>query len=100
MATSYASFGLLFNSILLDELKISEESFCDKEIVLEDNVSLDEYGVGIYINPLGENENSYQVIRALIERYNYDFDIYSTFDGMAIQSLEEEKARVRSLHIK
>ena len=51
VSTSYASFGIIFDASLLNNLKISDIAFCDKEIVIEDNIPLDEYAVGIYINP-------------------------------------------------
>ncbi len=100
VATSYSNLGLLFSPELLDELKICSEAFCDKEIVFEDNISLDKYGVGIYVNPLNINNASYQVIRDLIVKYDYKFNIFSIYDGLEIQALDEEKIRVRKLYIK
>ena len=34
VATDYAKFGILLEPKLLDELAISDDTFCDKEIVI------------------------------------------------------------------
>lgn len=100
VATSYSNFGILFDPRLLGELTISDTSFCDREIVLEDNISIDKYGIGIYINPLNVGEDCFQIIRTLIKKRNYAFNIVSIFDGVPIESLTEEKDRVKRLAFK
>lgn len=100
VATSYSKFGLLFKPDLLDELTVSDFSFCDREIVIEDNISVDKYGVGIYINPFGVSEECFQVIKELIKKHHYGFPIVSVFDGVEIESLSEEQDRAKRMSLK
>lgn len=100
VATSYSKFGILFDPRLLDELTISDISFCDKEIVIEDNISIDQYGIGIYINPLDMSENCLQIIKELIKKHKYNFDVVSVFDGTIIESFTEKKDRAKGLSLK
>ncbi len=98
VATKYSKFGFLLNPKLLKELTIAEEAFCDKEILISDNISIRKYGIGIYINPIELNEYSYQVITKLIKKYNYDFDIINQYDGTIINSLQKEKEKCKKLN--
>ena len=100
VATAYSKYGLLLSPKLLDELTISDVVFCDKEIVLEDNISLDKYGVGIYINPMEIQDESFGIIKQLIEKYGYDYDIISIFDSAIVESLEEEREKINKLSLK
>lgn len=100
VATSYSNFGVLFDPRLLDELPISESSFCDREIVVEDNISLDTYGVGIYVNPFGVTEAGFENIKTMLKGNDYDFSVVSVYDGAVITSLDEEKERVQRLSLK
>ena len=100
VATSYSNFGVLFDPRLLDELPISKSSFCDREIVVEDNISLDAYGVGIYVNPFGVTEAGFETIKTMLKGNDYDFDVVSVYDGAVIASLDEEKERVQRLSLK
>lgn len=100
VATLYSRFGILLNPKLLEELTISDVSFCDNEIVLEDNISLDKYGIAIYINPLSISDNCFEAIKRLIKKYNYEFDIVSVFDGTIIELFNEEKNGVKRLRLK
>lgn len=100
VATAYSKFGILLSPKLLDELTISDDTFCDKEIVIEDNISIDQYGVGIYINPIEIQEKSFQTIKNLIERYGYEFDIFSLFDSAVVSSLNEEREKIKKLSLK
>ena len=97
VATEYSKFGILLTPRLLDELRIDDNAFCDKEILIADNISIDKYGVGIYINPIKMSEDSYQIISSLIKKYNYGFNIIDLFDGAIVESLEEEKAKIKKL---
>ena len=97
VATRYSKFGVLLSERLLSELTINEDTFCDKEVLIEDNISIDEYGIGIYINPITIDENSYQTIGHLIKKYNYIFGIIDLFDGTIVQSLEEEKQKCKKI---
>lgn len=100
VATSYSRFGILFDPRLLDDLIISGVSFCNQEIVIEDNISIDKYGLGIYVNPLEISDNCLRIIKELIKKHEYNFDIVSVFDGTTIGSLSEEKDRTRRLLLK
>lgn len=95
VATSYSRFGILFKPELLNELTVSDISFCDREIVIEDNISIDKYGIGIYINLFGITEECFQTIKSLIKKYNYGFRIVSVFDGIGIESLSKERERAK-----
>lgn len=97
VATDYAKFGILLDPKLLDELAISDDIFCDKEIVIEDNISIDKYGVAIYINPLYINEEMCQMIEKLIKKYNYPFNIINIIDGSIVKSIDEEQITVKTL---
>ena len=97
VATEYSKFGILLTPRLLDELTIDDDAFCDKEIPITENISIDQYGVGIYINPIRINEGVYQIIRNLIKKYNYDFNIINMFDGAVVKSFEEERTKTREL---
>lgn len=100
VATTYAQYGLLFDSKILDELPIYKNSFCDKEILIEDNISLDKYGVGMYANCTNLDNETFLKIKNLITKYNYDYNIYSIFDGTLITTLNEEKVRIQKLSLK
>lgn len=97
VATDYAKFGILLEPKLLDELTISDDTFCDKEIVIEDNISIDKYGVAIYINPLYIDVEMCQMIARLLKKYNYTFDIINILDGSAIKSTDREQIIVKRL---
>ena len=97
VATYYAKFGILLAPKLLDELTISDDTFCDKEIVIEDNISIDEYGVAIYINPLYINAEVCAIIAELLKKYNYTFNIISVLDGSVIKSINEEQIVPKTL---
>lgn len=97
VATDYAKFGILLDPKLLDELTISDDSFCDKEIVIEDNISIDKYGIAIYINPLYINEGMCQTIAKHLKKYNYNFNIISIIDGSIVKSIDEEQITVKTL---
>lgn len=97
VATEYAKFGILIDPKLLDELPISDDTFCDKEIVIEDNISIDKYGVAIYINPLYINEEMCQTISKLLKKYNYTFNIINIPDGTIVKSITEEQTTGKTL---
>lgn len=97
VATEYSKFGILLDPKLLEELSIYHKTFCDKEIVIIDNISIDKYGVAIYINPIKVSENSFQRIRNFIKKYNYDFNIINLFDGTIVESIDEEKEKIKKL---
>lgn len=97
VATDYAKFGILFEPKLLDELTINADTFCDKEIVIEDNLSIDKYGVAIYINPLYINEEICKMIAKLLKKYNYTFNIINILDGSIIKSIDKEQTNVKAL---
>lgn len=82
---------------LLNELTISDDTFCDKEIVIEDNISIDEYGVAIYINPLYINAEVCTIIAELLKKYNYTFNIINILDGSVIKSINEEQIVPKTL---
>lgn len=100
VATVYSKFGILLNPTLLNELIISDISFCGNEILIEDNISLDKYGIGIYINALSVSESCFQIINESIKNNGYNFSIVSVFDGKIIESIIEEKNRVKRLELK
>lgn len=95
VSTEYSSLGILLNPKLLSELKISDFTFCDKEIVIEENISLDEYAIGIYINPTKINDTTFDTIKRLIQNYGYEFNIYNIFDGSIIWQFNDEKEKVK-----
>lgn len=97
VATNYAKFGFMLTPKLLDELAICNNTFCDKEIVIEDNISIDEYGVAIYINPLYINDNACAIIAGLLKKYNYSFNIINILDGSVIKSVNEEQIVSKTL---
>lgn len=97
VATKYSKFGILLDSRLLDELTIDEDTFCDKEVLIADNISIDEYGTGIYINPMTISDESYQALRSLIRKYGYSIDVIDVFDGAVVQALDEEQEKVKRL---
>ena len=97
VATDCAKFGILLEPKLLDELTISDDAFCDKEIVIEDNISIDKYGVAIYINPLYINEEVCQIIAKLLKKYNYTFNIINILDGSIVKSTYDEHTTVKTL---
>lgn len=97
VATDYAKFGILLDPKLLDELIINNDTFCDKEIVIQDNISIDKYGVAIYINPLYVNEEICQIITNLLKKYNYIFNIINIFDGSIIKSIDDKQTNIKTL---
>ena len=97
VSTNYAKFGILLYPKILDELTISDVTFCDKEIVIEDNISLDKYGVAIYINPLYINEEMCQMIAKLLKKHSYTFNIINILDGNIIKSIDEEQMTIKTL---
>lgn len=97
VATNYAKFGILLDPKLLDELIIKADTFCDKEIIIEDNISIDKYGVAIYINPLYINEEMLQMIANLLKKYNYTFNIVSIIDGSIVKSIDDKRIMVKKL---
>ena len=97
VATDYAKFGILLEPKLLDELAISDDTFCDKEIVIEDNISIDKYGVAVYINPLYINVEMCQMIAKLLKKYNYTFNIINILDGNIIKPIDGEQITVKTL---
>ncbi len=97
VATYYAKFGILLAPKLLAELVISDDTFCDREIVIEDNISIDEYGVAIYINPLYINAEVCAIIAELLKKYNYTFNIINILDGSVIKSINEEQIVPKTL---
>ncbi len=100
VATSYSNFGILLDPRLLDELSLFDTPYCDSEIVIEDDISVSDYGVAIYVNPLSISENCFQIIKYLIKKYNYEYTIVSVFDGAVIASLTEERHRIKELALK
>lgn len=97
VATDYAKFGILLDPKLLDELVVSDDAFCDKEIVIEDNISIDKYGVAIYINPLYINMEVCQMIAKLLQKYKYTFNIINILDGSVIKSIDKKQILVKTL---
>lgn len=97
VATDYAKFGILLEPKLLNELTISDDAFCDKEIVIEDNISIDKYGVAIYINPLYIDAEMCQIIVKLLKKYNYTFNIINILDSSTIKSTDGEQITVKTL---
>lgn len=94
VATDYSSFGLLLDPKLLEELPVCEDvSFCDKEILIEGNISLDKYGLGIYINPNLVSKELLEIIIELLKKYQYTFPIINILDGSIIVG-DGEKAKV------
>jgi hypothetical protein len=92
-ATFYSDFGFLFSPKLLEELEIVEVAFCSNEILLMDNISLDKYCIGVFINPEKVSETTYNSIYSLLKEYGYDFNIFNVFDGTIIESYEKEKVK-------
>ena len=97
VATDYAKFGILLDPKLLDELTISDDAFCDKEIIIEDNISIDKYGIAIYINPLYISVEMLQMIDNILKKYNYTFNIINIFDGSIIKIIDREQKTIRTL---
>lgn len=75
VATEYANFGILLSPKIINELPIWNEPFCDKEIPVDANISLDQFGLGIYINSSYYTTKLYEQIKTLLNKYNYDFDV-------------------------
>ena len=97
VATDYAKFGILFDIKLLNDLTICEYTFCDKEIVLEDDIPLDKYGVAIYINPIYVEEEIIKKISILLKKYDYNFNIVNVLDGSVIKLFNDEKIYSKTL---
>ena len=95
IATEDSRFGIILSPRLIDELPIEEESFDDSEVVIADNISLDQYGVGIYINPIFANEDDFQRIKAMINQNQYPFPIINIQNGEVVESIE--KGKIKSL---
>lgn len=97
VATEYAKLGILLDSELLHELSINNDSFCDKEILIEDNISIDKYGLAIYINPIYINAEMYFHIMDLLKKYNYNFKIVNIIDGSIIDDMGKKIDEAKKL---
>ncbi len=97
VATNYSKFGILFDPKLLDELTIIDDAFTDKEIMFDDDISLDAYAVGIYINPTVISKYLYEEIVNLVKKYIYNFVIVSILDGSIIETINPNQSIAKNI---
>lgn len=84
VATSYSKFGIVISPKILEELTIFEDTFCDCEIVIDGNISLDDYGSALYVDSSSIKEDTIDKLNNLLVKYGYEWDIVDIFDGRII----------------